>query len=578
VTLVAAVSLAMLAAVPAGAAPATVPAITTPTGGATVAGDVAITATSTAVSVQFYVDGVAIGGLVPVDTGTASTSWSSWGAANGTHLLTAADCDGTGCNASQSPTVSVTLNNGAPTVTTPVNGATTSTSLTLAAAAPGGGIAFFVDSVQVGFDGTSPYSFAVAGPLAEGAHSMSALECDTAETVCNGPSSGSNFTVKLLHPSITSVYPNPFSPNHDGRNDQTGFRVHLPDAENVSLSIQNGSAQTIWGPHVPGASSAGDHVYHWNGRDNGNRVAGDGLYTIVVATTATQGGVMFHGTAHATVRIDDSAPAFSGMSGNGSTFYPVHDGFQDTFQPHVHVGEGGGLTLRIINHTGSVVKRVSHSHPGAGTFSLTWNGRNASNQLVAAGAYRYNFIASDAAGNRRASATGVIHVSHAHLVNKSVTLTRNGNTAAIETTDTDCTQYSFSISSYASGVWLDNVCDQTYDGFQVIGGDFVFTVPGAVRYNSIRVGSVGNTIHAPEPIAAIIYDWSTAQWAPVGASRLGEDDVSLVSNFGTVHGAGRVNGARHVVIDIGVPDTVSPEDYDIATASITVSYAVLGGG
>jgi hypothetical protein len=60
----------------------------------------------------------------------------------------------------------------------------------------------------------------------------------------------------------------------------------------------------------------------------------------------------------------------------------------------------------------------------------------------------------------------------------------------------------------------------------------------------------------------------------IGASRLGQDDVDLVSNFGTVAGAGRVGAGHHVTINIAVPDTEPPQDYDIAFASITVSYSV----
>jgi flagellar hook assembly protein FlgD len=564
-----------LAVPPAGAAPITVPAITTPTGGSTVAGDVSISATSTAPSVQFYVDAAPIGAPVAVVSGTATSDWLSWGRANGSHALTAADCDGTGCNASLSPTVSVTLNNAAPTVTSPVNGATTSTSLTLAATAPGGGLAFFVDTVQVGFDATSPYSVPVAGPLAEGAHSMSVFECDSAGTICNGPTATAGFTVKLLHPQITSVVPNPFSPNGDGRNDRLAFKVHLPDPESVSLSVQNGNGQPVWGPHTPGPTGAGDQVFHWDGRNNSNKIAGDGIYTIVVATTATQSGAALHGTAQAPVRLDNTGPAFSGITGNGATFYPVRDGYQDGFRPRVHVGEGGGLWLRITNGAGALVKLVAQPHANAGYFYVTWNGTNRANQLVPQGAYRFNFIGADAAGNRRSSAAGVVHVSHAHLVNKSVTLVQNGDAGSISTSDTNCTGYSYSLSAYAHGVWMDNVCDESYDGFQIIGADYTFTVPGAARYNSIRVGSVGNTINAPENILSAIYNYSAGQWDVVGGSRLGQDNVSLVSNFGTVAGAGRVSAGHHVTINIAVPDTEPPQDYDIANASITVSYSVL---
>ena len=221
------------------------------------------------------------------------------------------------------------------------------------------------------------------------------------------------------------------------------------------------------------------------------------------------------------------------------------------------------------------MKLVAQPHSKAGYFYLTWNGTNRHNQLVPQGAYRFNFIAADAAGNRRNSAAGVVHVSHAHLVNKSVTLVQNGNVGVITTSNTNCTGYSYSLSAYTAGVWMDNVCDEYYDGFQYIGADYTFAVPGAARYNSIHVASVGNTINAPENIVSIIYNSAAGKWDPVGASRLGQNSVSLLSNFGTVAGAGHVSGGHRVKINIAVPDTEPPQDYDIAKASITVNYSVL---
>ena len=569
------VTMLMVGAVPAGAAPVTTPVITAPTGGSTVAGDVPLSATSTAGLVQFYVDAAPIGPPATVVSGTATTDWLSWGAANGSHALTAADCDGSGCNAALSPTVSVTLNNAAPTVTAPTNGATTSTSLTLSATAPGGGLAFFVDSAPVGFDATSPYSFEVAGPLAEGGHSMSVSECNVGGTVCNGPTAGAAFTVKVLHPQITTVVPNPFSPNNDGRNDKLAYRVHLPDAESVSLSVQNGNGQLVWGPHAPGPQSAGDHIYHWDGRNNSNRITGDGVYTIVVATAASAGGATFHGTAQAPVHLDNHGPAFSGISGNGATFYPVHDGYQDVFQPHVHVAEGGGLWLRVENPAGSLVKLVAKPHGGAGTFVISWNGTNRANRLVPAGAYRFKFIAQDSAGNRSGSAAYVVHVSRAHLVNKAVTIVKNGDTGNVGSSDWSCTQYNYN-SNFAHGVWLDNVCDQNYDGVQAIFADYGFSVPGAVRYNSIRVQSYGTPIlHAPEPIAALIYNFATGDFDGVGGAYLAHNQSPVTSTYGTVAGAQHVSGSRVVVVSVGVPNTYYLEDYDIGAVAITVSYSVL---
>jgi flagellar hook assembly protein FlgD len=171
------------------------------------------------------------------------------------------------------------------------------------------------------------------------------------------------------------------------------FRVHLIDAERVSFLIQNGNGQTIQGPHTPGLLGVGDHTYQWNGENNKGKVAGDGTYTIVVTTTAVSGGATLHGTATATVKVEDSAPTLSGVSGSGTTFYPVVDGYQDLFQPTVHVNEGGSLWLEVFTTSGAKVKVIAQPHASVGIFQLRWDGRNLTGGMVAEGWYRYRFVA-----------------------------------------------------------------------------------------------------------------------------------------------------------------------------------------
>ena len=555
--------------------PITIPAIIAPVAGP-VEGDVAVTATSTAPTVQFYLDAVAFGPPVAVIAGTASTSWPTWGLANsGSHIWTGADCNDFGCNLTQSPGVTVTVNNPDPVVTTPVDGATTGTSPTLEATAPGGGLAFVVDGGLVGFDGTSPYSFAVAGPLTEGAHSMSVVECDASGSACNGPTAGTNFTVAALHPSITSVSPNPFSPNRDGRMDTTSFRISLPDTENVSYEIRTQGGALVKSFHPPGVLAAGNHTYAWGGSSNASTVVSSGVYKIVVSTSAVQSGVALSGTASANVTVDTIPPTMSGVTGNGATFYPVVDNYLDAFAPRVTVSEPGTMWFYVYNSSGRLVREISRTHANAGTVTFTWNGRNTGGALVAAGAYHYKFLAQDPAGNRRASVAYLVHLSHQRLVNKSVRLSRNGDAGALGTTDTSCTEYSYPLSYFAHGVWLANFCNEGTDGPQVVFADYSFTLPAAVKYENIQVRSYGNTISAPETLLSIIYNASTANWDGVGAVGVTHNGVNAWSAYGTVPAPHYVSAGRAVKISIGIPDITSPEDYDIGYAQIIVAYAVL---
>jgi flagellar hook assembly protein FlgD len=561
--------------------PTTTPTITAPADGSNVSGDVQIQATSTEQQVQFYENGVAVGVPVATSGGTASTTWSTWGDANGGPVVwTAADCNDIGCNAVQSTGVSVSVLNDAPAITSPLDGTTTGPLPTFAATVGGGSLAFTLDGNVLGVVSTPPYQIPVGNPLADGAHSMWVTECNAAGTTCNGPTSTSNFTVvtPVLHPTITAVTPNPFSPHVDGRNDSTSFRLHLPGAETVTWSVRNSLAQTVNGPHHVGVLATGDHVFKWTGRNNANQIVADGTYTFVVSTSAPSGGLTLHGSVSAPVRVDDAASRVSIAAGNGVTFYPVVDGYADKFGPKVSVNEGGAVWLQILTTGGTLVNSIPKTHPAAGTFQVLWNGRNRANVLVPAGAYRFRFLAQDVAGNRSATGLGTVYVSHRHLVNKSVTLTKNGAAGVPFSTDPTCALSSTELSVYPLGLALGNLCDSNVVGAQVTGAEYVFTVPAAIKYNSIKLVSVGRTHTAPEIVAGLVYNYNTADVSVMGTSRLGQSNTNLVSVYGPVGAAGRVNGSRHVDVAVTLGDGPGADsffDYDIARVSIVVAYSVL---
>ena len=144
------------------ATPPTV-SITSPAGGATVSGTIAISATASdnegVTQVQFFVDGA----LLSTDTTAPySASWDTTAAPNGAHSLTAEATDGQG-NLGTSATVNVTVNNPditPPTasITSPANGATVSGTITISATASDNEgvtqVQFFVDGVLLSTDTT----------------------------------------------------------------------------------------------------------------------------------------------------------------------------------------------------------------------------------------------------------------------------------------------------------------------------------------------------------------------------------------------------------------------------------------
>ena len=474
---------------------------------------------------MFSIDGSPITSPLPVVDGVASTTWQTFGADEGvSYVITAVDCSVDECGPDSAP-VTVTVSNPVPVLTAPVNGQIVGTDVTLSATATGGAVGFSIDGVQVGLDTTAPFSFE-ATSLTEGLHSASVQGCDTTG-FCFGPVSPvTSFLVKVLHPNVTSIEPSLFSPNGDGRRDTTTVNFSLPDTENVSYQIVRDATGLVVRSHGLGALSAGSHAFVWNGLDAGSHRVPDGTYTVSIVTSkALAAGGQAHGHAHRSVKVDDTAPTLSSVSGASAKFYPYPDGYADTFKPSVTMNSAGTLSLYVSTPSGHVVRLISAYHSAAGRYTLTWDGKNSSRVRVGAGTYLFWFRAEDSAGNRRSTGKYRVFVSGQKLVAKSVTLTLNGNRGALSASDPSCSQYSYGLSGFAHGVWLYNFCDPN-SSFDAIFADYNFTVPAAIRYNSIHVQSYGNTLSAPERIAALVYNYSSAKWAAAGAVRLTRNKVN----------------------------------------------------
>lgn len=570
------VALVASAAVPVAASalppsvPSTVPVFTAPAAGVTVAGSVTLSATTSAPSVRFSVDGVVIATVGAV-AGVASASWQTWGAPNGTVTLSATDCDNDGCSATGTAERGVTVANSAPTVTAPTNGGLTGTRPVLRASASGGGISFLIDGATVGFDATAPYSFAITSALTVGGHTAQVIRCDSAGTRCEGAVSAAvGFTALALAPQISSVSPNPFSPNGDGRRDTTRFTLVLPDAQTATLAIR-GSDGTLWRTRSLGRLGAGSHVVGWDGRDQVGRRVADGLYSIEIQTTDVRNGETFTGTAKASVRVDTVAPTMTGLSGAGTTFYPFPDGYRDSFGPQVNVGSAGTLRLFVSTSSGVRVRTLSRSVPGAGRFGLAWDGRLASGRRVA-GSYRFAFETEDSSGNRRRTTGYGVVVSMMKLVTRNATRVVSGASAVnVGASDTSCGFWSTSASDFTGGLWLDNLC---YDD-EVVVATYGFSVPAAVRYGTIRVESYGNTISPPTVVGTLIYSFERGEWDIFGSSVVSGYSADQWSNFGTKSARGRVSSSHRVRIALGIGTAYLNQDYDIGQVKITISYSVL---
>ncbi len=329
---------------------------------------------------------------------TATLNWSTWGRANGDVTVYAEDCVNEVCGG-HSDGLTLTIANNSPTDLAPAANVAVRGGFTLSANPPNGfdgTLRFMVDGQPFKDFSAGPYSTLYDRPLSQGRHAFTVVECDKA-VVCDGPRADTTFSTDSLHPAVTSVSPGVLSPNHDGVLDTTKLTFTLPDTETTTLHILRGA--TVVRTVNLGTLGRGTHSWIWDG-SNGRTRLGDGTYTMRIDTSTRINGITVTGTSTSRpVRIDTTAPGISSVTGNGTTFYPNHDGYLDTFTPAVTLGEAGTLKLTVYDTAGHVLSTLS-GHRNAGRATITWPGTDTHGHRYT-GSFRWTLTATDAYGNHR---------------------------------------------------------------------------------------------------------------------------------------------------------------------------------
>ena len=193
--------------------------VTSPASGSAVAGSVNITATAAdnvaVAGVRFAVDGVNSGSEDV--TAPYALSWNTTTVPNGSHTLTAIARDSSG-NLKTSAAVTVTVANGDTTnptvsITSPVNGASVTGSISITATAADAvavsGVRFLLDGVSLGTeDLTAPYAQAWnSTTTTNGSHALTAIARDSSGNVKTSATVTVTITNDTGQPSVTSVSP-----------------------------------------------------------------------------------------------------------------------------------------------------------------------------------------------------------------------------------------------------------------------------------------------------------------------------------------------------------------------------------
>ena len=194
------------------------------------------------------------------------------------------------------------------------------------------------------------------------------------------------------------VEPIAFSPNDDGVKDLIYLNVNAPKPDTLlsySLSIFAGSKTT--GGQAPVRSWKGKtdikSQYVWDGMTDAGLKVPDGYYSAYLALEYANGDIFNFGPIQILV---DTVPPKISISADPLLFSPNGDGIKDTVTITQESEPGDDWSGRIRSASGATVR--SYSWKGQAK-SFTWDGTDSNGKLVPNGAYSYEVVSVDVAGN-----------------------------------------------------------------------------------------------------------------------------------------------------------------------------------
>ncbi len=545
--------------------PATTPTITSPVDGSSSSGVATVSATSSAPKVR-----LGIGDLTKVVTtsgGAAAATFATYGL-NGPQTASAADCSAISQCSDAAATVTTTVSNAAPTITSPAEGSTqTGDQIRVSAEAPdGAAVRFRVDGTSLSATTTAPYTATLPlETLANGTYAVSAVLCRADAVRCDlGNPARVGITVQRLHPAITGLSTAQLSPNGDGRNDATTVRYRLEARQTVTFRVRDAAGRTV-ARRALGTQSAGTHSFVWNGRVDGKAVRDGDFRVEIAAASGAQRGL-----ASRSLTIDTKAPALGEVTRSSPRVLPVRDGYLDRVALSTTLREPVGSVALEIRSAGRVVRTVTRTGVGAKPVALVWNGRDAGGRIVPSGGYTARLVVTDPAGNRRAGASMSLTVSGQRLVRHSGSKTVTARESLSESFVDDCSlvfRHSTGKRKGWIGYYASGTCDSG-DAYAV--ADHQVRLPTAVRYGTVRIsahGGRGDPRFADT--ARLVYHDSRQNVSNV--------EFRLGSVLGTYTGP-TVSAAKHVIgtrLLRWSTYTAGTNWYDVDTYTVRYTYFVL---
>jgi hypothetical protein len=137
-----------------------------------------------------------------------------------------------------------------------------------------------------------------------------------------------------------------------------------------------------------------------------------------------------------------------------------------------------------------------------------------------------------------------------------------------------CGDAATALSDYApDGLWIDNFCDWGDYGSSITAAFYSFAVPGAVRYNSLRLDVFGNTISPGTKLRGAFVDQATNSIDSVTTGAQVNNMSDGWFNLGAQAATSLVSSSRGVEAAVVTNEVASPSD--IGIVQLTVGYSVL---
>ena len=389
--------------------PDTIPptvSITEPANGATVSGNVTISADAAdnvaVAGVQFMLDGASLG--AEKTTAPYSLSWNTANVSNGAHQLSAMAWDTSGNSATSVP-VSVTVSNAPPPDTTPptvamtapANGATVSGNVTVSANASDNvgvvGVQFQLDGANLGAEVTiAPYSITWnSTAVSNGSHALTAIARDAAGnkttatpvsvTVSNGP------PPDTTPPTVSITAP------ANGATVSGSVTVSANASDNVAVA---GVQFELNGSPLGAEDTSSPYAVTWN-----TTAFANGSYTLTAVASDTSGNSTTSSPVTVTVNNgnggDTTPPAVSMTAPtNGATV-----------SGNVTVSANASDNVGVVGVQFMLDGTALGAEDTTSPYSISWDSTTATN-----GSHTLTAVARDAAGNHTTSSPVTVTVSN----------------------------------------------------------------------------------------------------------------------------------------------------------------------